>query len=326
MAGNVAQCYAALAKLANVSEDQLEKEHFTKIIEVSMYFVNVRNPERTIVEERQKWNRILGAILAEDILRAQVVHPNNFLQGDAWLSKHLIAALIDPKDDNFITDMIEIFKAALCEQKIIAKYIQLVPVDPTGNESSMNVAKEQTVHQNLTRIFPSLTSSERNRWKREEFDEDTDAAEICEAVCEAVVGHIKKMSNEPSPDSSVSSMPVSTGICEQIAEESPTASSMCANFLLNCCPDVEETVFTIGTLLFWAGFALMLSPVVTAIPSVGLTTVPSVVVGGVVMGVGAGMMLAASLGFFGSSKSSNSDETNKPRGGLYFRTGFYSSY
>ncbi len=310
----VTVCYVRSAQSAHVRHNELKREHFEETIRVFVAELAELSTAMSEEEARQKRNRILGAILAEDILRARLSQPNNFLQGEAWLSKHLIAALINPKDENFRTDMIEIFKAALCDRTVIDKYNQLFGYTPALRDQVFTpIMRQLNVTLYLGRIFPSLDSSDKMDRVEEMEESALNPSQPCSdnramsAIADEVVAHIDEQI-----------------IDEQIAEEAPTASSsMCANFLLSCCPE-GETVFTIGGLLFLFGFTLMLSTVVTAVPSCFTTVLPSLGVGGAAMVIGAGMMLGA-LGFFGSFKCSDSDDTRKERSGLYPPTVFHSS-
>ena len=219
-------------------------------------------------------NIILGAMLAYDILRASNENPQTFLKGDDWLSKQLIFQLINPQNSKFVETVTAIFKIALCDPKVKAQFNGLLP---SGKPSSYGIRDLRRSHyerptkmrQYVKDIFSCQTLTT--------FDSVT------------IAGNVLKYMDQPTT----------------VAK--PSLSSLNADFLITASRaagrENSNGMVLGGSLIFSLGLLLALSTVVTALPTFGLSAIPSLAVGGGMMLLGGGMVIAGVLKDKGTSDS-----------------------
>ncbi len=208
-------------------------------------------------------NRILGAILAADILiilehRPDTTPADWFAKEDYSLSEYLIFQFISPDE---VASIISIIKVAFGDPEVVEKYKKIGGVLADDSE------EKKSWLEFLNGIFEIGDETE---------DESREKDNLLDIV-DQVVEHIHTVEKKP--------------------EESPLS----ANFWLNACgpqnlDDPGQGVLW-GSLIFLLGLALILSAPVTGIPSFGL----SVGIGSAMMLVG-GVAVMTGLGFFGGAE------------------------
>lgn len=239
----------------------------------------------------QKRNIILGAILAYDILRAPKENPEKFLKDDDCLSKQLISALIVRKnptleDPKFVKTVTAIFEIALCDPGVKTKFNGFLP---SGKLSSHGIRDLRRAH------------NERPAKMRQYIKEIFPGPKITTFDSVTIAGNVLKY-------------------MDQITAVATTYPSyLQPNFAITVSrvtarEDCNGTVLW-GSVIFSLGLLLALSTVVTALPSFGLSPIPSLTVGGGMMLLGGGMVIAGlyKCGIFSSPDKSSSTNASHSR-------------